>query len=83
MIKPLADRLVVKIIEAENKTSGGIILAGEQKSNLAEVLEVGSDIAEISKGDTVIINTYGGLITKHEGQALIVLRQCDVLAVVG
>lgn len=91
-IKPLADRIVIKMVEAEEKTKSGIILAGTAKEQpqMAEVVEVGPGgvvdgkeiTMELKKGDKVIFSRYAGTEVKFEGQEYIILRQSDVLAIV-
>ena len=92
MLKPLADRVVIKMIESEETTKSGIILAGsaQEKPQIAEVLEVGPggevDGKEVKmlvkKGDRVVVNKYAGTEIKYEGQELIIVKQGDILAVV-
>ena len=72
-IKPLQDRVVVKMVEAEETTKGGIILTGsaKEKPEFAEVIEVGPGTAdvkmEVKKGDKVLISKYSGTNVKLEG----------------
>ena len=92
MIRPLQDRVVIKMIEAEETTKSGIILSSssQEKPQIAEVLEVGPggnvDGKEIEmyikKGDKVITNKYSGTEIKYEGQDLIIVKQSDILAIV-
>ena len=82
MLKPLLDRVVVKMCEAEETTKSGIILAGDakEKPQTAEVISVGPggivDGKEIGMtvkvGDKVVISKYAGTEIKHEGQDLII-----------
>lgn len=91
-IRPLADRVVIKMLEAEEKTKSGIILTGSAKEQpqMAEVIEVGpggvvdgKEIKmEVSKGNKVLFSKYAGTEVKVEGQEYIILRQSDILAVV-
>lgn len=91
-IRPLADRVVIKMMEAEEKTKSGIVLPGSAKEQpqLAEVVEVGpggvvdgKEIKmELKKGDKVLFSKYAGTEVKLEGQEYTILRQSDVLAVV-
>lgn len=87
-IKPLQDRVVVKMTEAEETTKGGIILSGsaKEKPEVAEVLEVGpgtSDIVmEVKKGDKVLISKYAGTNVKLDGEEFIIVKMEDILAVV-
>ena len=91
-IKPLADRVVIKMVEAEETTKSGIILTGsaKEKPQVAEVIAVGPggnvDGKEVTMhlkvGDKVIMSKYSGTEVKLDGDELIVVRQNDILAVV-
>lgn len=91
-IKPLADRIVIKMVEAEETTKSGIILAGtaKEKPQVAEVLAVGPGgvvdgkeiVMELKVGDKVLISKYAGTEIKLDGEEYTILRQSDVLAVV-
>lgn len=91
-IKPLADRVVVKMVEAEETTKSGIVLAGsaKEKPQVAEVLAVGPgglvDGKEIQMtvkvGDKVITSKYSGTEVKMDGQEVLIVRQSDILAIV-
>lgn len=92
MIKPLADRVLVKMKEVEETTKSGIILSAgaQEKPQIAEVIEVGSGIIvegkaepmNVKKGDNVILNKYAGTEVKYEGEEYIIVKQEDILAVV-
>ena len=91
-IKPLGDRVVIKNLEAEETTKGGIILAGaaKEKPVMAEVIAVGPggnvDGKEITMyvtvGQKVIYSKYAGTEVKLDGEEFIIVRQGDILAVV-
>ena len=91
-IKPLADRVVIKMVEAEETTKSGIILAGsaKEKPQVAEIVAVGPggvvDGKEISMhvkaGDRVLISKYAGTEVKVDGVEYTMLRQDDILAIV-
>lgn len=91
-IKPLADRVVVKMIEAEETTKSGIILtaAAQEKPQVAEIVAVGPggvvDGKEVSMyvkvGDKVIMSKYSGTEVKLDGNEYTILRQSDILAIV-
>ena len=91
-IRPLADRVVIKKVEAEEKTASGIILPGSAKEQpqMAQVIEVGpggfvdgSEVKmEVSVGDKVIYSKYAGNEVKLDGQEYIILRQSDILAII-
>ena len=91
MLKPLADRVVIKMIEGEETTKSGIILSGnaQEKPQIEEVLEVGpgkeidGKVGKmlVKKGDRVVVNKYAGTEIKYEGQELIIVKQEDILAI--
>ena len=85
-IKPLGDRVVIKMVEAEETTKSGIILtaAAKEKPQIAEVVAVGPGTKEVqmelSVGDKVIMSKYAGTEIKLDGEEFIILSQNDVLA---
>lgn len=91
-IKPLADRVVIKMLEAEETTKSGIILtsAAKEKPQVAEVVAVGPGGVvdgkevkmEVSVGDKVLISKYAGTEVKVDGEEYTILRQSDILAIV-
>ncbi|MBC8532594.1 co-chaperone GroES [Yeguia hominis] len=91
-IKPLADRILIKMEEAEETTKSGIVLAGsaKEKPQIAQVIAVGPggvvDGKEvemyIKTGDRVITSKYSGTEIKLDGEEYTIVRQSDVLAVV-
>ena len=91
-IKPLGDRVVIKNLEAEETTRGGIILtnAAKEKPVMAEVLAVGPGgnvdgkeiTMNITVGQKVIYSKYAGTEVKLDGEEYIIVRQADILAVV-
>lgn len=91
-IKPLADRVVLRFVEAEETTKSGIILAGaaKEKPQVAEVIAVGpggnvegNEITMyVHVGDKVLITRYGGTEVKVDGEEFTIVRQNDILAVV-
>lgn len=91
-IKPLADRVVIKMTEAEDTTKSGIILAAnaKEKPQVAEIVAVGpggmvdgKEIKmEVKIGDKVLINKYAGTEVKVDGEESIIVRQSDILAIV-
>ena len=92
MIKPLADRVLIKMKEGEEKTQSGIYLSGatKEKEQLAEVIEVGPgektdgklEEMYVKVGDNVIINKYSGTEVKYEGEEYLIVKQDDVLAII-
>lgn len=91
-LKPLADRVVIKMVEAEEKTKSGLILTGSAKEQpeVAEVLAVGpggnvngKDVQmQVSVGDKVVVGKYAGTNVKIDGEEVIIVRQDDILAIV-
>lgn len=87
-IKPLMDRVVIKMTEAEETTKSGIILAGsaKEKPQVAEVVAVGPGKADVTMGikvgDKVLISKYSGTDVKLEGVEYTILKMEDILAVV-
>ena len=91
MLKPLNDRVVLKMTEAEEKTESGIILSSgsKEKPQIAEVVEVGPGIEidgkkikmYVKKGDKVVINKYSGTEVKYKGEDYIIVKQEDILAI--
>lgn len=91
-IKPLGDRVLIKRLEAEEKTKSGIVLtsASKEKPQEAEVIAVGSGLVvdgkeikmEVKAGDRILFSKYAGNEIKHEGQEYIILKQEDILAVI-
>mgnify|MGYP002537938175 FL=1 len=92
MIKPLADRVLVKMKESEETTKSGIILASsaQEKPQIAEVIEVGPgekidgkpQEMYVKKGDNIIVSKYAGTEVKYDGEDYIIVKQDDILAVV-
>ena len=80
-IKPLADKVVVKKLEAEETTKGGLILSSgaQQKPQVAEIIEIKM---EVTVGQKVIIRDYAGTNVKLDGEEYIVVRQDDIVAIV-
>lgn len=91
-IKPLADRVVVKIGEAEETTASGIILAGsaKEKPQVAEVVAIGPGAVVDGKpvpmtvkvGDKVLTAKYAGSEVKLDGETYTIVRESDILAIV-
>jgi chaperonin GroES len=91
-IKPLGDRVVIKRLEAEETTKGGIVLPGsaKEKPQIVEVVAVGPGgvvdgkdvIMEVEVGDRVLISKYAGTEVKIDDLEYTILRQSDILAIV-
>ena len=92
MIKPLSDRVLIKMKEGEETTKSGIILASsaQEKPQIAEVIEVGpgevidgkAETMNVKKGDNIIVSEYAGTKVKYEGEEYIIVKQNDILAIV-
>lgn len=91
-IKPLGDRVLIKRLEAEEKTKSGIVLPGTAKEQpqMAEVIAVGPGgvvdgkeiVMEVKSGDKVIFSKYSGTDIKVDGEEYMLLSQKDILAIV-
>ena len=87
MIRPLGDNVVIKRLEPEEKTKGGIILTSATKEvpQIAEVLAVGpgtdDTTMEVEVGEKVVFKRYGGTEIEMDGEELIIVPQSDILAV--
>lgn len=91
-IKPLGDRVVVKMIEMEETTKSGIVLPGtaKEKPQIAEIMAVGPGgvvdgkdvVMQVTVGDRVLISKYAGTEVKIDNKEYTILRQNDILAIV-
>jgi len=91
-IRPLGDRIIIKVIESEETTKSGIVLPGtaKEKPMQGEVLAVGSGEMvdgkkiplELKVGDKVIYSKYAGTEVKMDGNEYLIIRQSDVLAII-
>ncbi|MDF2593513.1 MAG: 10 kDa chaperonin [Clostridia bacterium] len=91
-IKPLGDRVVIKVIESEETTKSGIVLPGtaKEKPMQGEVLAIGSGEIidgkkvplEVKAGDKVIYSKYSGSEVKMDGNEYLIIRQSDILAII-
>lgn len=92
MLKPLADRVVIKPIQAEEKTKGGIVLpdTAKDKPQEGEVIAVGPGRIldngtklqpEVKVGDRVVYSKYSGTEVKIEGEEYLIIRESDILAI--
>ena len=92
ILKPLADRVIIKQVEAEETTKGGIILtsSAQEKPQMYEVIEVGPGgivdgnevVMVVKKGDRVITGKYSGTEVKIDKVEMTIVRQSDILAIV-
>ena len=94
MLKPLGDRVIIELVQSEEKTASGIVLPDTAKEKPQEgkvvavgtgrILENGERVAlEVSQGDTIIFSKYAGTEVKYEGTEYLILRESDILAVIG
>ncbi|MFO1441732.1 co-chaperone GroES [Bacillus sp. Bva_UNVM-123] len=94
MLKPLGDRIIIELVETEEKTASGIVLPDTAKEKPQEgkvvavgtgrVLENGERVAlEVANGDRIILSKYAGTEVKYEGKEYLILRENDILAVIG
>ena len=91
-LKPLSDRVILKALEAEEKTKGGIILTAnaKEKPEMAEVVAVGPGgvvdgkevVMTVKVGDRVLTSKYSGTEVKVDGEKYTIVRQNDILAIV-
>ena len=91
-LKPLSDRVILKAMEAEETTKGGIILtsSAKEKPEMAEVVAVGPGgmvdgkevVMTVKVGDKVLTSKYSGTEVKVDGEECTIVRQSDILAVV-
>ena len=91
-VKPLGDRIVVRRLEAEERTSGGIVLpdTAKEKPKQGEVIAVGDGALtedgkrlpmRLKKGDRIVFTTYGGTEIKLDGEDLLIMREEDALGI--
>lgn len=94
MLRPLGDRIVIELVESEEKTASGIVLPDSAKEKPQEgkvvavgtgrILENGERVAlEVSEGDRIIFSKYSGTEVKYQGTEYLILRENDILAVIG
>ncbi|MGM7724270.1 co-chaperone GroES [Metabacillus sp. Hm71] len=94
MLKPLGDRVIIELVESEEKTASGIVLPDSAKEKPQEgkvvavgtgrVLDSGEKVAlEVAEGDRIIFSKYAGTEVKYEGTEYLILRESDILAVIG
>ncbi|AZU60091.1 co-chaperone GroES [Neobacillus mesonae] len=94
MLRPLGDRIIIELVETEEKTASGIVLPDSAKEKPQEgkvvavgtgrVLDNGERVAlEVSVGDRIIFSKYSGTEVKYQGAEYLILRENDILAVVG
>ncbi|HLS65594.1 MAG TPA: co-chaperone GroES [Pseudogracilibacillus sp.] len=92
MIKPLGDRVVIELVEQEEKTASGIVLpdSAQEKPQEGKVIAVGSGAIvdgqrvplEVKENDRIIFSKFAGTEVKYDGKEYLILRESDILAVV-
>ena len=94
MLRPLGDRIIIELVEVEEKTQFGIVLpdSAKEKPQQGKVVAVGTGRVldngtrvelEVKEGDTIIFSKYSGTEVKYEGKEYLILRESDVLAILG
>ncbi|MGM9928647.1 MAG: co-chaperone GroES [Bacillus sp. (in: firmicutes)] len=94
MLKPLGDRVIIELVQSEEKTASGIVLPDTAKEKPQEgkivavgagnVLDNGERVApEVAVGDRIIFSKYAGTEVKYEGAEYLILRESDILAIIG
>jgi chaperonin GroES len=94
LLRPLGDRVIIELIEAEEKTSSGIVLPGsaQEKPQEGTVIAVGNGLIrengqrtelDVKEGDRIIFSKYAGTELKYQGKEYLILRENDILAVLG
>jgi len=83
MLRPLGKRVIIKRLEAEEKTASGIVLPSQakEKPQLAEVLAVSSEVTDVKVGDTVVFKKYVGTEIKVDGEEVTICELADILAI--
>ncbi|ACQ71043.1 MULTISPECIES: co-chaperone GroES [Exiguobacterium] len=94
MLKPLGDRVIIEVVEKEEKTIGGIVLpdTAKEKPQQGKVVAVGTGRVtdegkridlDVKENDLVIYSKYAGTEVKHDGKEYLIVRESDILAIVG
>ena len=91
-LRPLGDKIILKVVESEEKTASGIVLpdSAKEKSQEAEVVAVGpgreidnvKEAMEVKVGERILFSKYSGTEIKYDGQEYLVINQREVLAVI-
>ncbi|MBB5149179.1 MULTISPECIES: co-chaperone GroES [Ureibacillus] len=92
MLRPLGDRVIIELVEVEEKTASGLVLpdSAKEKPQEGKVVAVGSGRVldngtrvepEVKEGDVIIFSKYAGTEVKYEGKEYLILRESDILAV--
>lgn len=94
MLRPLGDRIIIELVEVEEKTAFGIVLpdSAKEKPQTGKVVAVGTGRVldngtrielDVNVGDEIIFSQYSGTEVKYDGVEYLILRESDVLAIVG
>ncbi|ETT88084.1 co-chaperone GroES [Viridibacillus sp. FSL R5-0477] len=94
MLRPLGDRIIIELVEVEEKTAFGIVLpdSAKEKPQEGNVIAVGTGFLtdsgttvplNVKEGDRVIYSQYAGTEVKYEGKEYLILRESDILAIIG
>ncbi|MDI7743615.1 co-chaperone GroES [Lysinibacillus fusiformis] len=94
MLRPLGDRIIIELVEVEEITASGLVLPDSAKEKPQEgnvvavgtgrVLDNGTRVElDVKEGDRIIFSKYSGTEVKYEGKEFLILRESDVLAVIG
>lgn len=83
MLRPIGKRVVIKRLEAEEKTASGIVLPSQakEKPQMAEVIAVSKEVEEIKVGDKVVFKKYVGTEIKVDGEEVMICEVADILAI--
>ena len=83
MLRPLGKRVIIKRLEAEEKTASGIVLPSQakEKPQLAEVIAVSSEVEDVKVCDTVVFKKYVGTEIKVDGEEVTICELADILAI--
>jgi chaperonin GroES len=94
LLRPLGDRVIIELVEVEEKTSSGIVLPGtaQEKPQEGTVIAVGNGLIrengqrtelDVKEGDRIIFSKYAGTELNYQGKEYLILRENDILAVLG
>ncbi|MFF5996604.1 co-chaperone GroES [Lysinibacillus sp. KU-BSD001] len=93
MLRPLGDRIIIELVEVEEKTAFGIVLpdSAKEKPQTGKVVAVGTGRVldngtrvelDVKEGDEIIFSKFAGTEVKYDGQEYLILRESDILAVI-
>ena len=94
MLRPLGDRIIIELVEVEEKTAFGIVLpdSAKEKPQTGKVVAVGTGRVldngtrlelDVKEGDEILFSKFAGTEVKYDGVEYLILRESDVLAIVG